>query len=141
MELIDQIKDLYLRAEEILKRQEQLSNKTHDNTRSLEKLMPDIIMVTTNGAGRIEKAVNDIPKHVHVTQEYGLNKHTKILAWAVIVTILSTAAMVIWLMPKAEFEYIQYQQTKIREQEEKLDYFISRNPVTLKAWNKSKAEK
>lgn len=135
MEVFDKIEALYKKAEEITDKQREINRQIDDNKRDLEKYRPEMIMILSDASKRIQSSISEIPRNVHVTEEYGLNKQTKILGWAVLVTIILTASMVIWLMPKAELEYIRYQQTKISEQEEKLDYFISKNPKTLKSWN------
>jgi uncharacterized BrkB/YihY/UPF0761 family membrane protein len=135
MEVFEKIEALYKKAEEISNSQNDAIRQLNNNIQSLNKAELNIKLTLSSGVENLNTSVNKIPKHVHVTEEYGLNKHTKILGWAVLVTIILTASMVIWLMPKAELEYIQYQQNKISEQEEKLDYFISKNPKTLKSWN------
>jgi S-adenosylhomocysteine hydrolase len=135
MELYDKIQELYKKADEIAISQKFINRQIDEAKRDLEKYRPEMTNILATGSEKLKTAISDIPKLVHVKQEYGLNQKTQILGWSILFTILLTAAMIIWLMPKAELEYIQYQQNKIQDQEEMLEFFKDRNPKTLKAWN------
>lgn len=135
MEVFEKIEALYQKADEIANRLREVNRLIDDNKQDLQKYRPEMIMILSDAATRIQKSISDIPRHVHVTHETGLNKQTKILGWAVLLTVILTTAMVTWLMPKGQIALMEYQYKKNNEQAIKLDFFMERNPKTLKAWN------